>query len=104
MQNRRIINNVAASIGVDVKADIVSNSFLAILSHLHHGDWASIVPHTFARLFSRDTNLKAVNIVEPVHTQAVGLVFSDRDPLSPMSGALLTSVADVDFEHALDTL
>jgi DNA-binding transcriptional LysR family regulator len=104
MQNRRIINKVAASIGVDVKADVVSNSFLAILSHLHHGDWASIVPHTFARLFSRDANLKAVNIIEPAHTQAIGLVFSDRDPLSPMSGALLSSVADVDFERDLDAL
>ena len=51
MQNRRIINKVAASIGVDIKADLVSNSFLAILSHVRHGEWASIVPHTFARLF-----------------------------------------------------
>jgi DNA-binding transcriptional LysR family regulator len=104
MQNRRIINNVGASIGVDIKADVVSNSFLAILSHLHHGEWASIVPHTFARLFSRDAHLKAVNIIEPVHTQAIGLVFFDREPLSPMSGALLSSVADVDFERDLDTL
>ena len=104
MQNRRIINNVAASIGVDIKADVVSNSFLAILSHLRQGDWASIVPHTFARLFSRDASLNAVNIIEPVHTQAIGLVFSDRDPLSPMSGALLSSVADGDFERALDAL
>ena len=51
MQNRRIINKVAASIGVDIKADIVCNSFLAILSHVRHGEWASIVPHTFAHLF-----------------------------------------------------
>jgi DNA-binding transcriptional LysR family regulator len=34
MQNRRIINKVAASIGVDIKADVVCNSFLAILSHI----------------------------------------------------------------------
>jgi DNA-binding transcriptional LysR family regulator len=52
MQNRRIINKVAASIGVDIKADVVCNSFLAILSHVRHGEWASIVPHTFARFFS----------------------------------------------------
>jgi len=102
MQNRRIINNVAASIGVDIKPDIVSNSFLAILSHVGHGEWASIVPHTFAGLFFRGAqDLVAVDIVEPVHTQVIGLVLSDREPLPPMGGALLSSVANVDFESDL---
>jgi hypothetical protein len=40
--------------------------------------------------------------VEPVHTQAVGLVLSDREPLSPMSGALASCVANVDFERDLE--
>jgi DNA-binding transcriptional LysR family regulator len=102
MQNRRIINKVAASIGVTIKPDVVSNSFLAILSHVRRGDWASIVPHTFAGLFAGAKDLVALDIVGPVHTQAIGLVLSDREPLSPMSGALLTSVADADFERALD--
>jgi DNA-binding transcriptional LysR family regulator len=97
MQNRRIINNVAASIGVEINADVVSNSFMAILSHLHHGEWASIVPHTFGDLFGGATELVAVDIVEPVHTQSIGLVLSDRDPLAPMSAALLSAVDDVDF-------
>jgi DNA-binding transcriptional LysR family regulator len=102
MQNRRIINKVAASIGVDIKADVVSNSFLAILSHLRYGEWASIVPHTFARLLEA-AELVAVDIVEPVHTQVIGLVLSDREPLSPMSQALLSSIANVDFEQDVDT-
>jgi DNA-binding transcriptional LysR family regulator len=102
MQNRRIINKVAASIGVEIKAGTVSNSFLAILSHVAHGEWASIVPHTFARLFFAGTDLVAVDIIEPVHTQVIGLVLSDREPLSPMSGALLSSVADVDIERDLE--
>jgi DNA-binding transcriptional LysR family regulator len=74
MQNRRIINKVAASIGVEINPHIVSNSFLAILSHIRHGDWTSIVPHTFARLFCGGTGLVAVDIIEPVHTQTIGLV------------------------------
>jgi DNA-binding transcriptional LysR family regulator len=101
MQNRRIINKVAASIGVNINPDVVSNSFLAILSHVRHGEWASIVPHTFARLLSVAGDIAAVDIVEPVHTQVIGLVLSDREPLSPMSGALLSSVADVDIERDL---
>jgi DNA-binding transcriptional LysR family regulator len=101
MQNRRIINKVASSIGVEIKADVVSNSYVAILSHVRRGEWASIVPHTYARLLSA-ADLIAIDIIEPIHTQAVGLVLSDREPLSPMSGALLSSIANVDFERDLD--
>lgn len=103
MQNRRIVNKVAASIGVEIGADVVSNSYLAVLSHVRHGDWASIVPHTFAGLcFGVAEDLVAVDLVEPAHTQTIGLVLSDREPLSPMSGALLRSVQDVDFQKDID--
>ena len=102
MQNRRIINKVAASIGVGIKADVVSNSFLGVLSHVRHGEWASIVPHTFARLFVGSADVVAIDLVEPKHTQAIGLVLSDREPLAPMAGALLSSVADADFERELE--
>jgi DNA-binding transcriptional LysR family regulator len=102
MQNRRIINRVGSSIGVDINADVVANSFLAILSHVKHGDWASIVPHTFAHFFAAAAELVALDLIEPVHTQSVGVVLSDREPLSPMSGALLSSVADADFESDLN--
>jgi hypothetical protein len=36
----------------------------------------------------------AIDLVEPVHTQAVGLVLSNREPRSPMAGALLASVLE----------
>ncbi|HET8699101.1 MAG TPA: LysR family transcriptional regulator [Gammaproteobacteria bacterium] len=101
MQNRRIINNVAASIGVQIEPHLVSDSFLAILGHLRHGEWASVVPHTFVGAFIAGGDLVAVDIIEPVHTQLEGLVFSDRAPLSPLSAALLSSIADVDFESAV---
>lgn len=101
MQNRRIINNLAASIGVTIRAEIVSNSFLGICSHLRHGEWASIVPHAFFYVFGSASDLVAIDLVEPVHTQSIGLVLSDRDPPSPMAGALLGSIGDADLEIEL---
>lgn len=92
MQNRRIINRVAASIGVAVEPSVVSNSFLGICSHLRHGGWSSIVPHTFSYVFGDAPDLVSIDLVEPVHSQAIGLVLSNRDPPSPMASALLASV------------
>ena len=85
MQNRRIIDAVAESIGVTIEAEIVSNSFLAICSYLRRQDWASIVPHTFFYVFGGDRDLVAIDLVEPQHSQSIGLVISDRDPPSPIA-------------------
>ena len=97
MQNRRIVNNVAASAGLQISAHVVSDSFLSICSHLRHGDWSSIVPHTFSYVFGGTPDLVAIDLIEPVHSQAIGLVLSNRDPSSPMANALLASVMGTDL-------
>ncbi len=102
MQNRRIMDKLAASIGVTIKPTAVSNSFLGVCSHLRHGDWASIVPHNFFYVFGEAPDLARLDLVDPNHTQAIGLVLSDRDPPSPMAGALLAAVKGIDFDAELD--
>jgi DNA-binding transcriptional LysR family regulator len=103
MQNRRIIDKLTASIGINIRPEIISNSFLGICSHVRHGEWASIVPHTFFQVFGGATDLVAIDLVDPVHSQSIGLVLSDRDPPSPMASALLASILEVDFETDLTT-
>ena len=103
MQNRRILNKLTASIGISLNPQVVSNSFLALFSHLRHGEWASIVPHSFAYVFSGNPDLITIDLVEPVHSQVIGLVLSNREPLSPMAGALLTSFKGADLEREFNT-
>jgi len=98
MQNRRILDKVARSIGVTITPSIVCNSFLGVCSHLRCADYASIVPHTFFNVFGGAPDLVAIDIVEPIHTQAIGLVVADREPLSPLAGALLKSCQHLHFE------
>jgi len=99
MQNRRIINKVAASLGLRVTPAIVSNSFLGVCSHVRHGGWAAIVPHTFLHLFGPVPDVAVLDLVEPVHSQAVGLVLSNRDPLSPMASAFLGATLNAEFQE-----
>ncbi|MDE1145844.1 MAG: LysR family transcriptional regulator [Azospirillaceae bacterium] len=101
MQNRRIIDGVAASIGVAIKPGIVSNSFLGVCSHLRHGEWASIVPHTFFYVFGGAPDLVAIDLVDPVHSQSIGLVLSNRVPAPPMAAALLDMARKTDLEKDL---
>lgn len=97
MQNRRIIDKVAASIGVTIAPEIRSNSFLAVCSHLRHGEWASIMPHTFQYLLGGSPEIVVLDLVEPAHEQQIGLVQSDRQPLSPMATALAASLKGAAF-------
>jgi DNA-binding transcriptional LysR family regulator len=101
MQNRRIINKLAASIDVPIRPDIVANSFLGICSHLSHGEWASIVPHTLFYAIGGAPDLIAIDLVEPAHSESVGLVLSDRNPPSPIAEALRIAIADAGFEVEL---
>jgi len=97
MQNRRILDSVFAQQQADVRPALVANSFLAILSQLRTGGWSSIVPHSFAYLFGEQRDIALVPLVEPRHLQSIGLVTSDREPASPMAGALEACARTIDF-------
>ena len=104
MQNRRIIDRLTTSIGLSVHPTVTSNSFLAVCAHLRSGGWASIVPHSFFHVLGMQPELVAIDIVDPVHSEAVGLVVSDREPRAPMVVALLAAAMETDIEAAFDAL
>ena len=89
MQNRRIIDHVMAAAGLVSKPAIETNSFMGVWSFVRRGPWTSIVPEASFRGLGDPADLVAIPLVEPVHVQPIGLVLSDRDPLSPVAGALL---------------
>lgn len=101
MQNRRILDNLAASLSLTLRPMVVSNSFLGVCAHLRQEDFASIVPHTFRHLFGGTPDLVMIDLIEPLHRQAVGLVLSDRNPLPPMAAALSRVILDADLQNAV---
>lgn len=72
MQNRRILDNLAAKLDLKLNPRIVSNSFLSLCAHVRHGGWAAIVPHTFKHVFGEAPDLMVQDLVEPLHSQAIG--------------------------------
>ncbi|MFT4185348.1 MAG: LysR family transcriptional regulator substrate-binding protein [Rhizobium sp.] len=99
MQNRRIMNGIAASVGLSIKPQVTSNSYLAVCAHILNGLWCSIVPHTFFYVFGQGSDLAAIELTSPHQTQAIGLVISDRSPQSPMTKALIRCLSGADFNQ-----
>ena len=98
MQNRRVLNKLAQSLGLTLAPTVTSDSFLAVCSHVCSGEWSSIIPHTFSYIFSGCKDLALIDLIEPVHSQAIGIVTTDRDPLSPLAHALMRCADRLDLE------
>jgi DNA-binding transcriptional LysR family regulator len=94
MQNRRIIDRLFVAGGAGIpKVAVETDSVLTLVAHVRSGEWSSVFPHTFLGLLGRNDaifgGLRVVPLVEPKAEQAIGLVVSERDPLSPLARALV---------------
>ncbi|MCS0497925.1 LysR family transcriptional regulator [Ancylobacter sp. MQZ15Z-1] len=95
MQNRRIIDQVMSDAGLAAQPAIETSSFMGVWSFVRNGPWTSIVPEASFRGLGDATDLVGIPLVDPVHTQPIGLVLSDREPLSPVAGALMKMARDL---------
>lgn len=101
MQNRRIIDRIAAAAGLRAQPRLTSDSFVGLWTQVAQGPWSSIVPHSLPIMFGPNTSVTAIPLIEPDHGEAVGLVVPERDPQSPIVEALLAISRAVDFGSAL---
>ncbi|ACK49378.1 transcriptional regulator, LysR family [Methylocella silvestris BL2] len=89
MQNRRIIDRMLASSAPTDAPMLESNSMVVLAAHVRTGQWASIIPETFADILDQTQSLRSIPIVEPKEVQTIGLVLPRREPMPPLSRALL---------------
>ncbi len=90
MQNRRIIDQVLHSVGVETAPTLQSNSMVVLYSHVRTGRWASIMPAVLADNLGLTPAVRAIPIVDPVVSHTIGLVAPARDPMTPLIAALLS--------------
>lgn len=100
MQNRRVLNNLASSQGLELAPTVTTNSFLSVCSHVCSGKWSSIIPHTFAYIFAGCEDLLFLDLIKPVHTQTIGIVATDRDPLPSLARAFMANGTRLNLEIA----
>ncbi|WP_419815534.1 LysR family transcriptional regulator [Glacieibacterium sp.] len=88
MQNRRILDVKLAAAGTNVTPRATANSYVALLSMLRAGTFASIMPNTYAPYIVGDPSLSLHQIAGQADGTAVGLVVRDRRPLAPLAHAV----------------
>ena len=88
MQNRRIIDRLLGKSG-GPPPPLESNSMLVLFSHVRTGRWACIVPEKLASLLGISEPLRSIPILEPREFHTMGLVTPRREPIPPLTRALV---------------
>ena len=89
MQNRRIIDRRLADAGVEPAPTLQSNSMVVLFSHVRTGQWASVMPAVLAETMGLGEPIRSVPITDPEPAPTVGLVYPRREPMTPLTAALV---------------
>lgn len=88
-QSRRIIEGLLRDAGGDPRPSLESNSMLVLYSHVRTGRWASVMPSRLAAALGLTDVLRAIPIVDPEASHTIGLVVPARQPMKPLTAALV---------------
>jgi len=88
-QTRRIIEGLLHDAGGDPKVTLESDSMIVLYSHVRTGRWASVMPARLAATLGLTDTLRAIPIVEPEASHTIGLVVPVRQPMKPLTAALV---------------
>jgi len=89
MQNRRIIDGLLRASGGDPQPTLESDSILVLFAHVRTGRWASVMPARLAETLGLTATIRAIPIVDPEAVHTIGLVVPPREPLMPLTAALV---------------
>lgn len=89
MQNRRIIDGLLRAAGSVPQPTLESNSMIVLFSHVRTGQWASVMPEKLAETLGLTERLRAIPIIAPEAVHTIGLVVPGREPLPPLTAALV---------------
>ena len=89
MQNRRIIDDLLRAAGSNPQPTLESNSVVVLFAHVRTGRWATIMPSKLAETLGLTDTIRAIPIVEPEAVHTIGLVVPAREPMTPLTAALV---------------
>ena len=101
MQNRRIVDSYFRAAGAEPDPVLETNSLVTLASHLRHGEWSTVLPHTISYLIGERHGLRLLPLVEPMASHEIGFIVPDRDPVAPVATALIAEARQIDVEAEL---
>lgn len=101
MQNRRIIDRLLREAGNAVEPTLESNSMIVLFSHVRTGQWATVMAEKLANTLGLTETLRSIPIIEPDVVHTIGLVVPQREPMPPLTAALVAEAKHLSVAYGL---
>jgi DNA-binding transcriptional LysR family regulator len=102
MENRRILDQNFADVGVTVTPVVETDTVSAIYAHVDTMRLSTVIVHAWLHMFGVPEGMRLVPLQRPRRSYQVGLVLADRDPEPMLARALLDIAHLVDISGELD--
>ncbi len=103
MHERKFVDETFKKIGCDPIVRVESESIVHLMFQTQYSNLATIIPGHFTLMPGLHPGTKALNLIEPVVSQEVGLIWGDADPVRPMASAMVSTVKEVKDSGELET-
>ncbi|RAU99091.1 LysR family transcriptional regulator [Mycobacterium colombiense] len=102
MRDRQIIAKAFADHSIVVNPQVETDSVASLFAQASAGNCASIVPHTWLWTSPLGSDIRAVELVDPVLKADVALATNSTGPGSPIARALATSAGQLALGEFFD--
>ena len=104
MHERRFVDRVFAKVGSIPEPKLESESILHLMFQVQFGGLCTVIPEHFTRMPGLHPGTKALDLVDPIVTQDVGLYWSEGELLTPIASALVAAVKNLNKRGGLDQI
>jgi DNA-binding transcriptional LysR family regulator len=102
LQNRVVLNNIFAQVGITPRAVIETDCSLGLFAHMRSNKWLTVVPHSYFYLLGDWGFIRSIPIVNPIVTSAIGSLIQERHLIPPVVQAFLEITEDAKVGQHLD--
>jgi DNA-binding transcriptional LysR family regulator len=103
MRDRQVIDAAFADHGIAISPQVETDSVASLLAQVATGDWACIVPHTWLWTTLMASDLRVVELVDPVLKAQIAVATSSAGPGSPTARAFSSCAQKLALNEFFDT-
>jgi DNA-binding transcriptional LysR family regulator len=88
-QNRRLIDGYLEAAGAGSTPRLVSDSMIVLFAHVQSGQWSTVMPAGLVEALGLADQVSVIPIAGDAPLPTIGLIIPKREPLPPLTAALV---------------
>ncbi|WP_336492025.1 LysR family transcriptional regulator [Methylobacterium nigriterrae] len=104
LPERRFVDSIFVSLGCHPAARVEAESIMHLVFQVQFGGLCTIIPAHFTRVPGLPRGTKALQLINPVVSRQVGLLWAEGGAMTPLASLLVRAVKDLNKRGGLETV